>query len=263
MTKRTKFSSLSATLALAIAATAPAATVIWDGGGGDTDWNNAANWGGDNPDTLPAAGDTVIIGSGNTVAKENNLPGGITLNLDGVLTNAGLGAIRMNGATITVGSTGEMAGGFWDLDDATITFENGAKYTAGHWENKDVNAFTFELGASGFSTLTPANFWIGAGATHNPGSIVNASYTVDMAAYAGGTGVITLVDYGTDNASMDNATFQTATLNVINAGGYTANLQWNETTEAVELNVTGIPEPSSVLLLGLGGVALAWRRRPG
>src|SRR5262245_37825962 len=36
------------------------ATVNWDGGGGDTDWNNRFNW---DTNTLPGAGDDVQIGS--------------------------------------------------------------------------------------------------------------------------------------------------------------------------------------------------------
>jgi hypothetical protein len=53
-----------------------------------------------------------------------------------------------------------------------------------------------------------------------------------------------LVDYTTDayTGGMTNALFQTATLSVINLGiGYTANLQYNDSTETVELNVTGAP----------------------
>jgi uncharacterized protein (TIGR03382 family) len=248
-------------LAIGSASLVPAATVTWDGDAGNGLWKTATNWSGN---ALPAAGDTVIIGAGNTVVYDGGgqLPGNITLNLDGILSNAGQGAIRMNNTNMTVGSTGVLYGpaDFWDLDDADIVFHNGAQTTIRFWENKDVNTFKFILGSSGFSTLTPERFYVSTGSI--PGNISNATYTVDMAAYTGGTGIITLVDYTIDAATMDNTKFQTATLNVINAGSYTANLQWNDTTEAVELNITAVPEPAPPFLAGLGALAvLLWRRR--
>lgn len=248
-------------LAIGSASLVPAATVTWDGDAGNGLWKTATNWSGN---ALPAPGDTVIISAGNTVVYDGGgvLPANITLNLDGILSNAGQGAIRMNNANITVGSTGVLYGpaDFWDLDDADIVFHNGAQTNIWAWENKDVNTFQFILGSSGFSTLTAERFYVGTGTT--PGNISNATYTVDMAAYTGGTGIITLVDYTTDFATMDNTKFQTATLNVINSGDYTANLQWNNTTEAVELNITAVPEPDLHFLAGLGALSLlVWRRR--
>jgi hypothetical protein len=126
------------------------------------------------------------------------------------------------------------------------------------WENKATNSFNYTLGSAGFTTLAPVTFRIGGGST-----IADATYTVDMASYTGGTGIITLMDFVTDAAAMDNTKFQGAGgLNVINNGGYTANLQWNDATEAIELNVTtAIPEPSLVALLGIGAVGLLVRRR--
>ncbi|NIO33771.1 MAG: hypothetical protein GTO26_02020, partial [Planctomycetales bacterium] len=130
------------------------------------------------------------------------------------------------------------AGAFWDLDDADITFNNGAIVTIDDWENKDVNTFTFNLGSSGFSTLTPNNFFIGNGFTHNPGSIANATYNVDMASYTGGNNVITLVDYVSDFAGMNDATFQGAGgLNVLNPGANSGAIYWDNVAEAIRLNV--------------------------
>jgi hypothetical protein len=241
-----------------------AATVTWDGGGGDGLWITPTNWSGN---AIPVANDTVNISTAVTVnglglSAGGNLPSGVTVNLS---NNAALtvssGAIRMNNATINVAAGSALSGTFWDLDGATIHFKNGAIATMTDWEQKDANLFSFELGASGFTTLTPGTFRIGGGGTFNPGSIANATYNVDMANYLGGIGVITLMDFTTDAASMDNTQFQTATLNVLNAGSYTANLQWNNTTEAIELNVTGIPEPSAFAIFGTASLLTAFRRR--
>lgn len=231
---------------------------VWTGGDGN--WKVDGNW---SEGTQPGAGDNAVIEAGDTVTYDSggNLPSGINLQLDGTLTNSGQGAIRLNGANITVGSTGEIAGDFWDLDEAKITFIDGAKYSANDWENKDGNEFTFVLGESGFTTLTPNRFFVGSGNVHNPGDISNDSYTADMSAYTGGTGVITLVDYTTDFASMDNTKFQTADLEVIAPAGYVANLQWNDTEESIELNITSapvteLPNITGITLDGSGDVII-------
>jgi hypothetical protein len=90
---------------------------------------------------------------------------------------------------------------------------------------------------------------------------------VNLANYTSDTGIITLVDFINDAAAMDNATFQGAGgLNILNAGNYVANLQWNDTNEAIELNITDIvPESSSFALFGICFVVcgLLCRRRKG
>jgi hypothetical protein len=59
-------------LALAGIATARAATVTWDGGGGDFSWQNPANW---NANTLPGTGDDAVINiAGNaTITTSSNV----------------------------------------------------------------------------------------------------------------------------------------------------------------------------------------------
>ena len=243
--------------------------VTWDGGAGDLLFSSANNW---NPDRTPAAGDTFNIDTAVTVlgptASSNNLPNSSTINLSngGSLTTNG-GVIRLNNSNINVGSGSALTGGFWDLDNGDITFANGAIANMSNWEQKRTNTFTFQLGATGFSTLTPGTFRIGTGGSVSP-SITNATYNVDMAAYTGGVGLITLVDFTSDAFGMDNSLFQTAGgLNVLNPGPYTANLLWNDATEAIQLNVsavTAVPEPSSMVLLGVGmaGIAIRRFRRP-
>lgn len=249
---------------LAASISAHAATVTWDGGGGDNLWVTANNWSGN---TVPAASDTVNISTAVTVnglglVPSGNLPAGVTVNLsnNAILTMSS-GAMRVNNSNITVGPGSALTGGFWDLDDGDFTFANGSAATMSDWEQKDINTFTFQLGSSGFTALTPGAFRLGNGTLS--ASITRATYNVDMANYLGGIGVITLVDFTTDAASMNNTLFQTAGgLNVINnPNGYTANLQWNDTSEAIELNVTAIPEPSAFAIFGTASLLTAFRRR--
>jgi hypothetical protein len=66
------------TLALAIAlftASVPAATRIWDGGGANGLWTNAANW---SNNIAPANGDALVFPSGVTRLLTTNTPGGAT-----------------------------------------------------------------------------------------------------------------------------------------------------------------------------------------
>lgn len=136
-----------------------------------------------------------------------------------------------------------------------------------NWESKGTNSFQFVLGASGFTTLTPGTY-------RNDGNntalslaqkMALATYQVDLASYTGGVGSITLIDYGSDGtvAGLDDATFQNANFVYSNVPtGLSASLQWNDAQDSVVLNLTAIPEPSTlgVLIAGLG-VLMAVRRR--
>ena len=212
----------------------PVADLVWDGGGGSVLWTTATNW---DPDFAPATGNTVAIASAVTVDCPNvNLPAcTVSLTNNGAMT-CSAGAVRLQGATINVASGSTLSGGFWDMNNGTINFQNGAAASVPNWELKGTTRFTFKLGAAGFTKLTPG--------TLRGSTITTSTWVADMADYTGGPGIIPLVDYTTDayTGGMTNALFQTATLSVINLGiGYTANLQYNDSTETVELNVTGAP----------------------
>lgn len=241
------------------------ADFIWDNDSLDGEWKTPANWsgtGGDPDNSIPTASGTVVIDNGNTVhwdgATGQSLPASLNLTLSGNSTLTAEGVIRLNGASITVNpgaSLASTAGGFWDLNNADMTFEDGAMVTIDDWENKGMNTFTFKLSATGFTSLAPNVF-----RTNLMNSdITDAFYEADLQSYAGPYGVITLVDYNIDaypNGGMDNTLFQTAGgLSLLNDSAYPHSfIRWNDTEESIELVL--IPEPSSLSLLGLFGLVI-------
>ena len=259
---------LSATIGL------KAVTVTWDGGGTDNRWTTAANW---SNDALPGNGDTVIISNGDTVdtfgLSGDSLPLG-TINLSGnsTLTQSS-GAVRLNGATINVGAGSRLTGNFWDLNNGTLSFDDGAVADMVHWEHKGMNSFNFNLSATGFTALTPNTLRFGGRSTATSAEYMSqATYNVDMANYTGEARTIVLANFssfaghnGGTATSLTDADFQNATLNILNAGTFSgSSLQWNETTNAIEL-VVAVPEPSSYALftafVALGAIILRRRYR--
>ena len=120
---------------------AHATDFVWDGPA-TGNWSTNTNW---DTDTAPDNSGTITIGSGNTVTYDASdfFLSNATLNLDGELTRAGV--LRLNGSTINVGSTGVISGGFRDLNNGTLNFQDGAQFTASNWEHKGTNVFDFEL----------------------------------------------------------------------------------------------------------------------
>ena len=248
---------------------ASADLLTWTGTAGDGLWTTAGNW---DLGRTPANGDTAVIGGSVTVAgPAGNLPRA-TINLTGsARLTTSTDAIRLNGTTINVGSSAALAGNFWDFRDGTLNFANGSEASIDDWELKGASAFRFDLGVDGFSTLTP-NFFRTDGnntALTVAEKVALSAWTVDMAAYTGGPGVVTLVDFATDasrsggvNGDTNDAIFQTASLNVLNNNtGLNASLRWNDGLEAVELNITSVPEPSTLAALSLLAGGLLWRQR--
>ena len=219
------------------------AQISWDGGGGNTLWSNPLNWSGD---VLPTSGQTVTINNAavdwDITAAAGNLPSGLNIDLNGSTLANITPVIRLNNATIDVDSGSTLSGSFWDLRNGTLSFQDGAVVNFADWEQKGTNVFNFEIGATGFSTLTPTRF---RNDQNNPASpvslIADDTYNVDLNNYTGGTGIITLVDFGSDSEGIDDSIFQQAMLNILNANGYTAALQWNDVEEAIELVILAVP----------------------
>ena len=200
----------------------------WDGPA-TGNWSTNTNW---DTDTAPDNSGTITIGSGNTVTYDSSdfFLSNATLDLDGELTRAG--TLRLSGSTINVGSTGVISGGFRDLNNGTLNFQDGAQFTASNWEQKGTNVFDFELSSSGFTALTP-------GTLRSSGAI-STTYTADLASYGGATQDVTLVDFGADSTGLTNATFTGGgqyTLSIDNAGSNAARLYWDDATDAVKLSI--------------------------
>ena len=207
---------------------AHATDFVWDGPA-TGNWSTNTNW---DTDTAPDNSGTITIGSGNTVTYDASdfFLSNATLNLDGELTRAGV--LRLNGSTINVGSTGVISGGFRDLNNGTLNFQDGAQFTASNWEHKGTNVFDFELSSSGFTALTP-------GTLRSSGAI-STTYTADLASYGGATQDVTLVDFGGDVTGLTNATFTGGgqyVLSIDNTGSNAARLYWDDATDAVKLSI--------------------------
>ena len=252
-------SRLLGALALFITPAAFAASVSWDGDANDGLWSSPTNW---SNDSVPGSGDTVTVNDAAVtwdITANNGTYDPSTLDLTGTSTLTINGVFRANGASVTVGSEASLAASgntvFYDWNNGSVTFEAGAQFTNGVWENKGTNQFTFNLDANGFETLTPSFVNI-SGA-----NFLTTTYTVDLGAYTGSTGTITLVDFGGEfGDNLTNATFQTSTHQILNAGSFAGStLSYADANDAILLNI--VPEPSSALLTVVGlGFCLLRRR---
>jgi autotransporter-associated beta strand protein len=222
----------------------PVADFVWDGGGGDSLWTNSLNW---DPDVLPIANYSVLIDGAVTVDMKGLGSGYLPSGLKVSLTNGATLYCSDSAARITGGGSMNVASNCtlsnsWVMYQGSMSFQDGAKWpTSAFWlDSPGTNVLNFTLGSSGFTTLTPlGSLWVPAATA--PLLISNLTCIADMANYRGGMGIITLVDFAGDAyGTVSNANFQTAkALSVTNADGYVANLQWNDSKEAIELNVTG------------------------
>jgi hypothetical protein len=99
--------------------------VVWDGGAGTNNWNDAANWNRNGVDAVPMNGDDVTI---NVAANPNVMftSGSVTLN--SLMTNEALtvtggtlgltGAADVNAALTMMGGT--LSGGSWDVTGGSL-----------------------------------------------------------------------------------------------------------------------------------------------
>lgn len=115
-----------------------AATITWDGGGGDNDWSTAANW---STDTVPGSGDYVVFDG--TSAKDAIIDAGFAGWVYGISITADYaGTITAARSLSTLGGGVTVAGGTFDLDGNNLDINNwGASLT--------ISGGTFELNGDG------------------------------------------------------------------------------------------------------------------
>ncbi len=98
------------------------ATINWDGGGGDFNWNTAANWAGD---VLPGATDDAVIGD---LTGTPTIVSTATVTVNSV-TSAEL--LDITSGSFTVNAASDLSNGF-SLEFATLTVNNGTLTVSGN-----------------------------------------------------------------------------------------------------------------------------------
>ena len=247
-------------LALAVAANAAVVTYT---GTSNANWSAGSNW---SDSAVPDASDDAVINAGSTVNFDYGsgwpAANARSVQVNGTVT-AAANAIRSWGTVWNIGSTGTLdIGSNWLVPwggGAEFNFDSGATLNVGgniQFGGAGADAtLGFNLDSSGFDTLSAGGlFFGGTGAEYDSQTI-----RADMADYTGGAGTIVLMNLGSANG-MTDALFQGLDLVVDNAGSYAGSaLQWNEDTNAIELNV--IPEPATIGMLGIGGFLMMIVRR--
>jgi hypothetical protein len=141
---------------------ASAATITWDGGGSDNNWNTALNWAGG---VVPTSGDTVVFDGTST----KNCTINVNISIVGITINSGYtGTItQSSGVTITIGSS------HWTQNDGTFSGGDSAITINSIF---DLNGGTFTSTSATLTNNTTSNtnvFDIATASTfnHNNGTV--------------------------------------------------------------------------------------------
>jgi hypothetical protein len=279
------------TLAVAFVITSvcmPASAVIW-WGGGTGDWSVATNWGGS---VAPGASDTAAINSNglpfptvsSAVPTVYNVEvgywnaGGLTVADGGQLPVSNLLSVGYIGAnwngtpytastmTITGGLVGSLANTNYDPAQLWVGYcdstEEGAHYGANGTLNMSGGRLDVRWALNVGGGLLPT-----AGHVNLSGGQINLWQTLNVAAGSNidisGTGVLSLWNkYSYDSLATVQAMIADGR---ITGNGIVGNVQITtfangQTDGSVGFALTAAPEPATLVLLGLGGIAFIRRK---
>jgi PEP-CTERM motif len=262
--KTTALSALLFASLTLLVGTAQAATFTWDDATKDGAWTTASNWAGG---VVPTANGDIIIGSmvspDNTIGLNTNgdytansftfgvgLPaveivpgGGQALDVVGSLTNSSLNEDTLALIVNAVGTTQTFNGG-----------------TGGLLFDQSLNVGTSDISTLGklqMDTGTSLNFTISSTSVFGSISSINAAgalISIQGNNYVGKAG---------DTFDFTSGNFLGAQLDVADLPHLGAGLSWDTTDFLADgiLSVQGVPEPSTYVMLLLGGLVLVGLRK--
>jgi hypothetical protein len=139
-------------------------TIVWDGGGGDFNWNNPLNW---STDTLPTAEDDVEISTdfaGITIVHTSD-----TTNINSLVSHAN---VTMTGGTFSIASEATVSGTL-TIQAATLGLQGVSQISSLTMASQSAT-----LNGSGDVHITGAFDWIGG--TMSGSGVTNIPATVPM-----------------------------------------------------------------------------------
>jgi len=267
----------------ALASSASAVTINWNGAGTDDNWNFGSNWGG----TVPGLNDTAFIRvtanpfQNAQVREVARLGIGLNDQVVNLSVGSAGGSLTMGNTTTTQNNIGQhtsgtssvtLQGGAWTANNPTGIGGSGT----GHTDfNVQAGALTLTSATIGSGAGTAAFNIIGDAATQMQGNgwtfgangtlsfdfdstgvsqldlsfltADTATLAVDLTDYEGALGTITLVDANRDNAGQEfNSIFSTVNLT---EGAYAGSFITQDLATDL-ITITIIPEPGTYALLG-------------
>jgi PEP-CTERM motif len=184
---------------------------------------------------------TIANGEGGLAIGSNN---GATQNVTGSMTVSGG---SYNGKFIVGGDGGGSGTGLLTIVGSQATLESSS--TSGNgMDLRATGTIRFNLDNTGISTLDISE----SGLRFSAGS----TFVVDGTNYTGGAATFTLIDA----ASFAGVNFSSVNQSVIGFNGYNATLFADALSSNIMLTVA-VPEPSTILLLGMGLGFVLWRSR--